>query len=189
MGPILHKYLVMKTILILALLVCSAVASAMPSKVILIRHGEEPLGKNEGTELSNIGWQRAQALPHLFGNAGITDLIALKPHKKKGSIRSIQTLQPLSNTLGIEIQIPFTRDQVSDLVYMLSHDHHYDGKVVLIAWQHETLADIAHQLGASQAPHMWGKYFDRYWVLEFKNAKFKSFKNLPQRLLVNDSPE
>ena len=189
MGLILHEYLVMKTILILAVLVCSAIASAMPSKVILIRHGEEPLGKNEGTELSAIGWQRAEALPHLFGNAQITDLIALKPHKKKGAIRSIQTLQPLSNALELEIQTPYDRDQVADLVYMLSHDPQYNGKVVLIAWQHDTLADIAHGLGASQAPYEWGKKFDRYWILEFKNSKVKSFKNLPQRLLVNDSPE
>ena len=189
MGPILHKHIVMKTLLTLALLVCSAVAHAMPSKIILIRHGEEPLGKIEGTELSEVGWKRAHALPILFGKANINELIALKPHKKKGSIRSIQTLQPLSSTLGLQIQTPYTRDQVPELVSMLAHDSKYEGKVVLIAWQHDTLADIAHQLGASQAPIEWGKRFDRYWVLEFKNGTVKSFKNLPQRLLSGDSAE
>ena len=189
MDPNLHKNIVMKSLLIAALFVCSAVAQAMPSKIILIRHGEEPLGKIEGTELSEIGWKRAHALPILFGKANINELIALKPHKKKGSIRSIQTLQPLSSNLGLQIQTPYTRDQVPELVSMLAHDSKYEGKVVLIAWQHDTLADIAHQLGASQAPIEWGKRFDRYWVLEFKNGTVKSFKNLPQRLLSGDSAE
>jgi broad specificity phosphatase PhoE len=178
----------MKTLLFLTLIALTSVAYSMPSKIILIRHGEEPLG-NEGAELSKIGWKRAEALPQLFKNEKITDLIALRPHKKKGSIRSIQTLQPLSGTVGLEIKTPYTREEVSDLVQMLSDDHRYDGKVVLIAWQHETLADIAHELGAHQAPAAWGKYFDRYWVLEFKGQKIKSFKNLPQRLLAGDSKE
>ncbi len=179
----------MKTLLLLfALLAFTTVAVAMPSKVILIRHGEEPLG-TEGTELSKIGWKRAEGLAHLFGNANITNLIALKPHKKKGSIRSIQTLQPLSSALGLQIQTPFTRDEVTDLVQLLSHDDRYNGQVVLVAWQHETLADIAHQLGAVNAPVTWGKNFDRYWVLEFKSGKVNSFKNLPQQLLAGDSEE
>jgi len=176
----------MKTLLLFALLAFTAVAQAMPSKIILIRHGEEPLG-DEGTELSRVGWERAEGLAHLFGEANITHLIALKPHKKKGSIRSIQTLQPLSKALGLEIQTPYTRDEVSDLVQMVADSSEYDGQIVLIAWQHETLADIARQLGASNAPAKWGKVFDRYWVLESKNGKITSFQNLPQRLLADDS--
>ncbi|WP_413290587.1 histidine phosphatase family protein [Bdellovibrio sp. HCB337] len=176
----------MKTLLFLALLAFTAVGHAMPSKIILIRHGEEPTG-NEGTELSDIGWERANGLPALFQNEGITHLIALKPHKKKGSIRSIQTLQPISEAYGLELHTPFNRDQVSDLVQLLSESSELDGKVVLIAWQHETLADIAHGLGATQAPSEWGKVFDRYWVLESKNGEIASFKSLPQRILKTDS--
>lgn len=176
----------MKTLLILALLAVSTITHAMPSKIILIRHGEEPLG-DEGRELSQVGWERAEGLPRLFQNAGITRLIALKPHKKKGSIRSIQTLQPISQAMGLEVQTPFTRDEVSNLVELLANDGEYDDQIVLVAWQHETLADIAHELGASEAPQEWGKAFDRYWVLEFKNGKVSSFKNLPQRILSGDS--
>ncbi len=176
----------MKAFVFLALLMCTAVAHAMPSKIILIRHGEEPHG-DEGTELSEVGWNRAAGLPQLFRNEKITHLIALKPHKKKGSIRSIQTLQPLSNTLGLEIQTPYTRSEVSELVQLLGGRREYESQVVLIAWQHETLADIAHQLGARGAPAKWGKAFDRYWVLEFENGRIISFENHPQRLLVQDS--
>lgn len=178
----------MKTFILLALLMCTVAGQAMPSKIILIRHGEEPLG-DEGTELSDIGWARAHGLPQLFSNENITHLIALKPHKKKGSIRSIQTLQPLSQALGLTVITPYTRDEVSDLVQMLANGSEYDGQVVLVAWQHDTLADIAHQLGVEEAPAKWGKVFDRYWILESTNGRITSFQNLPQRLLANDSEE
>jgi hypothetical protein len=188
MGQILQCKLVMKTLILLALLACTTVAHAMPSKIILIRHGEEPNG-DEGTELSEIGWARANGLPQLLGNEGITRLIALKPHKKKGSIRSIQTLHPISQSLGLEVQTPYTRDEVSDLVEMLVNGRDYHGQVVLIAWQHETLATIANELGAD-APAKWGaKVFDRCWVLKSKSGRITSFENLPQRLLTGDSEE
>lgn len=184
-----HSSVCMKTLILLSMLMLVAgVAQALPSKVILIRHGEEPLG-DEGRELSDIGWERARGLVGLFEGQGITRLVALQPHKKKGSIRSIQTLEPISESLGLALEWPYTRDQVSDLVQMLVHDSKYDGQVVLVAWQHETLAEIAHGLGANRAPEKWGKVFDRYWVLEFSDGKVSSFQNLPQRLLTSDSAE
>lgn len=178
----------MKTLLLLSLLMFVGVAEAAPLKVILVRHGEEPLG-DEGRELSEVGWARARGLSQLFAGESITRLVALKPHKKKGSIRSIQTLQPISETLGLTVESPYTRDEVSDLVQMLSSDSQYDGQVVLVAWQHETLADVAHELGADEAPAKWGKVFDRYWVLEFTDGRVSSFQNLPQRLLDGDSEQ
>lgn len=178
----------MKTLIILFILAFSAIGHTMPQKVILIRHGEEPKG-DEGRELSKRGWQRAAGLSKLFSHEGITHLIALKPHRKKGSIRSIQTLAPLSQELGIDISTPFDRDEVAELVGMLSNNREYDGKIILIAWQHETLAQIAHGFGAHSAPEEWGDdIFDRYWVLQFRNnGTVGSFENLPQRLLKKDS--
>jgi hypothetical protein len=184
------KNCIVKALLVLSVLIFSLVGSAMPSKVILVRHGEEPTG-DEGRELSERGWARAHGFPDLFSNQKLTHLIALKPHKKNGSIRSIQTLQPISEiseAYGIELQAPFERDEVPDLVEALSSAS-FDGKVVLIAWQHETLADIAHGLGATMAPQEWGKPFDRFWILEFNNEKLDSFKDLPQRLLPGDSED
>lgn len=170
----------------LALFAFTSIGQAMPKKIILVRHCEEPNGE-EGRELSHVGWRRATGLPKLLVTENITELIALYPHKKGGSIRSIQTLQPIAEALGLEIQSPFKRDEVTDLIKALSTPK-YDDDVVLIAWQHDTLADIAHGLGANMAPKKWGNTFDRYWVLEFKkDGSLESFKNLPQRLLPNDS--
>ncbi|OFZ29855.1 MAG: hypothetical protein A2622_10855 [Bdellovibrionales bacterium RIFCSPHIGHO2_01_FULL_40_29] len=159
----------------------------MPSQIILLRHAEEP-SKAEGQFLSEKGFRRALALPSLFENKKPDILIALKPHKKNGSIRSIQTLQPLSQKLGIKLYSPFTRDEISELIQFLAHAPSVQGKKVVIAWQHLTLAEIAERLGASMAPRHWGgDIFDRYWVLDFENGQLVRFQNLPQKLLRSDS--
>ena len=79
---------------------------ARPSSIVLIRHGEKPTAGPEGQELSKKGWKRAEKLPELFiknstlKQRGLPDfLIAVKPNSATGSIRSIQTLQPISKWL------------------------------------------------------------------------------------------
>jgi hypothetical protein len=177
----------MKTLLVLALLAVGVIGHAMPAKVILIRHGEEPKGE-EGRELSERGWERAYALPQLFANDDIRFVIAIKPQKKNGSIRSIQTVQPIANALKLQIEANYDRDQVKELVADIKTRREFNDRVVLIAWQQESLSGIAHGLGAKKAPLQWGrKTFDRYWVLEFEKGKLSSFENLPQRLLPKDS--
>lgn len=178
----------MKTLLLLTISLFCTISYAMPAKIILIRHGEEPKG-DEGTELSSKGWSRAKALPTLFTDALKPDfLIALKKHKKNGSIRSNQTLEPIAKVLKLEIKASFDREEIKELVQHLAHSQKLQDKVVLIAWQHETLSDLARLLGARSAPEAWGhETFDRYWVLSFKNGQNLSFQNLPQRLLKSDS--
>ncbi len=178
----------MKTLILLTLLLFTAVGYAMPAKIILIRHGEEPKG-NEGSELSAKGWRRARALPTLFkGDLKPDVLIALKKHAKNGSIRSMQTLEPIADVLKLKIKADYDRDEIKALVQHLAHSPKLQDKVVLIAWQHETLAELADLLGAQSAPDKWGgDTFDRYWTLTFKNGQNLTFQNLPQQLLEKDS--
>ncbi len=180
----------MKSLLLLTLLLFTAVAHTMPAKIILIRHGEEPKG-DEGAELSAKGWSRARLLPTLFTGSLKPDfLIALKKHKKNGSIRSNQTLQPISEVLKLQINSKYDREEIKELIQFLAHSPILQNKTVLIAWQHETLSEIAKLLGASSAPASWDHdAFDRYWVLTFKNGQNVSFQNLPQRLLTKDSKQ
>ncbi len=177
----------MKTLLLFTLLLFTAVGHAMPAKIILIRHGEEPKG-GEGTELSSKGWKRARKLPSLFEKELKPDfLISLKKHKENGSIRSNQTLQPISKVLKLEVKADFDREEIKALIQFLSHSSEVQDKTVLIAWQHETLPEIARLLGAKSAPNSWGgNTFDRYWVLTFNKFQVINFKNLPQRLLKDD---
>ena len=167
----------------------------MPSSVILIRHAEKPTKGDEGQDLSKRGWKRAYALPKLFTEnsklklRGLPDfLIAVKPHSKNGSVRSIQTLQPLSQWLSVPIQADFTKDEINKLVQQLKTSPEMNGQTVMIAWQHDSLAELANRLGAWQAPSEWpSEAFDRFWLLDFEKNKLVNFQNLPQQLLDKDS--
>lgn len=170
-------------------------AFSMPSAIILIRHAEKPTKGSEGQNLSKKGWKRAYALPKLFtdnlklkrlGLPGI--LIAVKPHSKAGSVRSIQTLQPLSEWLLKPIHAEFTKDEINELVQVIKTSPEMNGQVVMIAWQHDSLSELANRLGAWQAPSEWpSETFDRFWLLDFENNKLVNFQNLPQQLLEKDS--
>ena len=168
---------------------------SMPSAIILIRHAEKPTNGPEGQNLSKKGWKRAYALPKLFiDNSKLKRrglpafLIAVKPHSKTGSVRSIQTLQPLSEWLSKPIQADLTKDEIKELVQVIKTSPEMNGQVVLIAWQHDSLTELANRLGALQAPSEWpSETFDRFWLLDYENSKLVNFQNLPQQLLEKDS--
>ena len=61
---------------------------------------------------------------------------------------------------------------------------------VIISWSHQTIADLCLKLGASlgQVPKKWPK--KDLWLLEVSHDGLDTtFKQLPQRILYNDSPE
>lgn len=65
----------------------------------------------------------------------------------------------------------------------------YEGKMVLIAWEHRIIPEIAEEFGVMNAPKKWpGEVFDRLWVIDFEGGKPVNFRNLPQRLMFGDSP-
>lgn len=60
--------------------------------------------------------------------------------------------------------------------------------MVVIAWQHDTISELAHRLGATNVPKQWGgKIFDRFWIIDFKNGQAINFRERPQKLLKSDS--
>ena len=115
-------------------------------------------------------------------------MIAVKPDSKKGSIRSIQTLRPISIRLNQPIQADHTKDEIDELVEFIMQSSEMTNKVVLIAWQHDSIAELANKLGATDAPSEWpSKVYDRFWLLDYNNEQLVKFQNLPQQLLDNDS--
>jgi hypothetical protein len=167
-------------------------ALAMPAQVILIRHGEKP---DVGNELNAQGWRRARALPKLFtGDTPFTKfgspvaIYAMAPKDEDGSLRPIQTVTPLSQQIGVPIRSQFKKKQISDMVNEIKITSAYDGKTVLICWEHKVIPIIA-QAFDQDAPDSWGKSFDRAWVITFTDSgTVASFKDLPQNLLSGDSP-
>ncbi|OGR76799.1 MAG: hypothetical protein A2X32_01455 [Elusimicrobia bacterium GWC2_64_44] len=162
-----------------------------------MRHAEKPA---EGPELNAQGFKRAQALVKFFTtNPAVTKygtpagIYAAAPKNEDSSIRSIQTVTPLARAIGVKVDASFTRGQTGKLVRAIMENPDYDGRLVLVCWQHERLVDAAAELAeynnsSVTLPLEWdSETYDRAWVLDLKNGRVVSFKNIPQRLLPGDS--
>ena len=177
------------------------------TKVMVIRHGEKPSnpppygitpdGGRDKECLTVRGWQRAGALACYFAPTagGLQDsalakpqfLYASKPVKRRGSQRSIQTLMPLAEKLGIKINSKYSRDEQKE---MLEDALSCEG-VVLICWQHEYIPAIANRIlgDTTTAPQSWpeGRY-DMVWVFDLDSESDQyNFLEVPQCLLVGDA--
>ncbi len=176
----------------LILLLVSETIFAMPAQILFMRHGEKPL---QGDELSEQGWQRARALPSLFLNrpefqkyGAPVALYAMSPEKVKGSVRAIQTLKYVSQLFHLPLDTRFTRDQVDELINNIKSDKNFDGKMIVVCWEHKVLVQIAQKLGLSNKYDWKSEIYDRVWELNFSNSEeLSSFVNRPQRLLPTDS--
>src|SRR6185436_18340080 len=124
------------------------------TKIMVIRHAEKPgkdgapfgvtpTGERSKESLEVRGWQRAGALANLFAPtndrfqhpalARPRFLFASKPLKRKGSQRSLETITPLADKLGLAIDASFQRNQFESMV-----DQAISRKGgVLIRWQQE----------------------------------------------------
>ncbi len=184
--------------LIVTALLGAGTAFAAPAQVILIRHAEKPA---EGTGLSAQGFKRADALVNFFKTeAAVTRygtpvaIYAAAPKNEDSSIRSIQTVTPLAQAIKVKIDDRFTRGQTNKIVRDLMENPAYDGRMVLICWQHTNLVEIAQNLALYNSsprvsiPQLWpDDAYDRVWILDLTKGQVVSFKNIPQRLLPGDS--
>lgn len=169
---------------------------ARPKAVVLLRHGEEP--KDESiNHLSEVGYLRAKLLPQLFKTnpelkaLGLpVALFAAGAKNKDSSIRSIETLIPLSLDLEIPINDSFKRDDFRALSDEINNNPAYNEKVVVVAWQHKILTEIAEKIGIKNPPTYPSGHYDRIWIVTYSGGK-KGIKgklqDLPQKLLPGDS--
>jgi hypothetical protein len=172
-------------------------------KIMVIRHAEKPntvddgvspTGKPGSQHLSPRGWQRAGALAALFAHPAST--LAHQPLAKPeylfavkdGSRRSMQTITPLSDRLGIPIR-PGLKGSEAELVEEAAS---LSGPI-LIAWQRERIPSIAAHLliGSSDInkyPRAWPpECFDVVWVFDLNpSTGTYSFMQVPQELLSGD---
>jgi broad specificity phosphatase PhoE len=181
----------------------------MPSVVMLIRHAEKPLGDGpphgvmtDGTpdpqSLTPRGWQRAGALVGLFapdrpGSRGgslptPSHLFASQIGGPSISKRPRETLVPLSERLGLDVDSRFAKEDVDGLVQAVRA---IDG-VVLIAWEHHVIPSIANLLAAdeSRVPQIWpDDRYDVVWVFEGNGPGVRpGFRQVPEMLLAGDRP-
>ena len=171
----------------------SNLAVAAPAEVLLIRHAEKP---DSGPDLNARGYQRAQALVQFFETSPEVTrfgtpvaIYGAAPKKKGGSVRSIETVAPTAKALGLEVDTDYTKKDVEDAADEVMKTKAYDGKTVLMAWEHKKIPDLAAAFGVDDAPDTWASdVFDRVWVIDFDDdGNVTSFQNLPQHVLPGDS--
>jgi hypothetical protein len=183
-----------------------------PEVIYIIRHAEKPLkpplsgvdftgGQNEHSLLPR-GWQRSGALAALFHpdygpvRAGLrTPTVLVAPSwghpGKTAAHRSYQTIQGLSEHLGLPITSQFAQGQEQQLADSLVRNH---SGVVLICWEHKHIPVIASSLpvvGGTAIPRKWpGDRYDVIWsftlVPEPGPVRY-AFGQIPQLLLAGDS--
>jgi broad specificity phosphatase PhoE len=159
-----------------------------PKTVYIIRHAEKPEDPND-PNLSPQGVERALALAKncekLFGK--LDCLFAAET--SAGSSRSVDTINPLAQTIHLEIDSSVSNKDYSVLAAkLLAGATDYGGKTVLICWHHENIPELAQELRAANAPANWmGEVFDRIWVLEYQSSGDVYFQDLAQNLLQGDS--
>ena len=170
---------------------CASPAGASPAQIIFLRHAEKP---EAGAELNERGEERAKALVKLFTqdprgreHGPAVAIFAMRPHGKNGSVRAIQTMEPTARALGLTSNTHLTRDEFAPLVHAVMNAAGYEGKTVIICWEHDAMPDILKAFGWRNGPKEWpGKAYDRLWILDFENGKPIRFRDLPQKLLPGD---
>lgn len=160
--------------------------SATPKEVMLIRHAEKP---EEGNELNQKGRERAAALaPFFMGRPEVAPpqaIFAVPTKNDYSSFRTLETVTPLSQALHIKPNQQFTVDDIKGLTTDILTNPAYEGKVVLVAWEHHRIPEIAQGLGIQNPPKWHGRDFDRVWIVRF--APTVTFQDLPQQLMYGDS--
>ena len=180
--------------------------SANPRMIMLIRHAEKPLhpsgsprgvnpdGQHDPHSLTVTGWIRAGALVELFapsrgdppGELRRPDTIYASAHAGGHSKRSMQTVGPLASRLGLKVIKRYAAGDEAQLAREVSTRP----GATLIAWHHEALHEIAHQLGEvnPKPPRHWPyDRFDVIWTFTLLDGRWR-FAQIPQLLLPGDLP-
>ena len=183
-----------------------------PEVIYIIRHAEKPLkpplsgvdfeGSRNEHSLLPRGWQRSGALAALFhpdsGPVRIglrTPTVLVAPSwghpGKTAAHRSYQTIQGLSEHLGLPIASQFAQGQEQQLADILVSSC---SGVVLICWEHSHIPVIAASLpvvNQTAIPRKWpGHRYDVIWTFTLVPgpgpARY-TFSQIPQQLLAGDA--
>lgn len=179
-------------LLILTCMCLSGIIDAVPAQILIIRHAERD---KTSPFLSTKGRERAAAMvPFFMENKDLLNygspmaIYAPLPSRIDPSELCIQTIRPLAEALRLNIKINYERDDYKRLVDEIMTNPSYNGKMVLICWEHTVIPEMARAFKAFQTPNKWQpEIFDRIWEINIATTGKVTFHNLPQRLLYGDS--
>ena len=177
---------------------------AEPKYYVLLRHAE----KNYDSDINNLsskGKLRAQAIsalfekPHEFTGCfshfvkqiknDVASIYSFAPNGKYPTIRAIETVQPLANTLKLEIDARFNKNNLVDLIQEIKTNPKNNEKTVIICASRRKLAKIAKLIGTNIKIKDTDAFtFDRILLIKRDHQKYK-LTNLPQELIFGDSSD
>jgi hypothetical protein len=136
---------------------CSQLLYALPAQVIIIRHAEkDPITRG----LTQQGMERAAALAYYltqtnyllnFGPPFALFASRSVPISDRLVPRTIETMMPTANYLQLPIHISFNGYQVTEMANLILNDSRYEGKNIIICWNHSSIHDLLNAFGY-QAP-------------------------------------
>ncbi|KAJ5224914.1 uncharacterized protein N7469_008417 [Penicillium citrinum] len=134
-----------------------------PPTVYLIRHGEKPDDPKD-PRLTKDGLKRAQCLRTVFGaESGYNISYIIAPKVKKHHLRAYETVHPLAEDLGLEIDTHCSRKKAKCVAKTIRK---YDGPGnILVSWRHGTFTDIEKYLGVKDVLEYPDDRFDLIWTL------------------------
>jgi hypothetical protein len=179
-----------------------AAAPGQPPPTPVAPFGVDDQGNQNLHSLLPRGWQRSGALAALFDpatgmpQAGLqTPAVLLSPSYgdpvKTAEHRTYQTIQGLSDRLGLEIISTFEENDEPELTASVVSN--YSG-VVLICWEHHRIPALASSLPTipgTVLPQAWpDDRFDVIWRFTLASGATSAqytFDQVPQQLLSGDS--
>lgn len=172
----------------------SSATFALPAQVFIIRHGEKP---PVGPNLTQQGMERAQALvPYFMYTKQLIQfgmpvaIFAEGPAHGDQPTRAMETCAPLAKALNIPLISQYTKDEYTPMAQNILQNPQYNGKTVLVCWEHKRIPAVAFALGVRPIPQTWpDNVFDRTWVITYSDGKVSNFQDLPQQLLYGDETQ
>jgi hypothetical protein len=153
--------------------------------IMLIRHGEKI--DDDHTDLSPQGQARADCLIDVFGPNGFLTtpqkIYAQRPTEQRKSTRPSDTVTPLANSLGLEVDLTYTsgkNEKLAEYIYGSPEE------VILVCWGNDRIPNIAQTLGISGAPEWKGKVFDDIWIITDDQTPFTNSNVQPYATYQGD---
>ena len=158
----------MKSTLLIIFCLMFGVAFALPTEVVIIRHGEKP---KHGDNLNCAGLNRALKLASVlpqFGNFKQIYAPRLNAvNNTTASARMFQTATPYMAKYNAKINTMYGKSDESTVAAAIRKE---SGDILMV-WEHNRIPALARAFGIVNSPQSWnGNDFDSVWIITFPNG-------------------
>ncbi len=149
-----------------------------PAQIVLFRHAEKPADQND-PHLSKAGQKRARKLVGFIGSDPAVNrfgppvaIYATRTTKHDDGQRTQETVAPLATAMKLQVQTPYLGKDYAAVAREILANRAYDGKTVIVCWNHEVISELAGALGVRPPPARWkGSVYDRVYIITWHDGK------------------